>query len=162
MRNYSKICHLLQREAKGNTAPVQLGTDTDFTYENLAKAALSDATVKTDAKRIKKAYDYVQKLAKDRKAVYGMTTSFGGNIHHIIPPEEAELLQENLIVSHATNVGELFPYQITKAAFILRTATLAKGYSGLSPKTIELAARMIEAGLRACFKSPFQDTICGA
>ncbi len=126
---------------------MQLGADADFTYENLAKAALSDATVKTDAKRIKKAYDYVQKLAKDRKAVYGMTTSFGGNIQHIIPPEEAELLQENLILSHATNVGECFPYEISKAAFILRTTTLAKGYSGLSLATIELAARMIEKGL---------------
>ena len=147
MRNYSKICNLLNQEANGKKKPMRLRSDAALSADELVQAALSDATLKTNQKTIQKAYDYVQKLAKDRKAVYVMTTSFGGNIHHIIPPEEAELLQENLIVSHATNVGEFFPYQISKAAFILRTTTLAKGYSGVSPKTIELASNMIEKGI---------------
>lgn len=147
MRNYSIICDLLAREASGKGNVVHIGADDALSYELLTDAGIFGANVQTDAKRISKAYEYVQKLAKDRKAVYGLTTSFGGNIHHIIPPEEAELLQENLILSHATNVGEHFPYHITKAAFILRTTTLAKGYSGLSPATIELAVRMIEAGI---------------
>lgn len=147
MRNYSKICALLQREAAATGGAIQVDASEHCSNEQLVTAALSKAHLKTDAKRIQKAYDYVQDLAKKRKAVYGMTTSFGGNIHHIIPPEEAKLLQENLILSHATNVGEYFPYEITKAAFILRTATLAKGYSGISPGTVELASQMIALGL---------------
>lgn len=137
----------MQRDAGSKAKPMHIGADEVLTHERLTEAALLNTKVQTDEKRIKKAYDYVQKLAKDRKAVYGLTTSFGGNIHHIIPPEEAEVLQENLILSHATNVGDAFPYHITKAAFILRTTTLAKGYSGLSPKTIDLAVKMIETGI---------------
>lgn len=146
MRNYSKISKLLKFESELQK-DFKIDPNESLSYERLVKAAFSKTKVSVDNRLVEKAYKYVRKLAKDRKAVYGLTTSFGGNIRHIIPPKEAELLQKNLILSHATNVGECFPYEISKAAFILRTTTLAKGYSGVRPKTLKLATKMIEKGL---------------
>ncbi len=146
MRNYSKIVKLLRIENKSQKS-IEIDLKENLSYERLIQAAFSKTNLKINDDVVRKAYEYVRKLARDRKAVYGLTTSFGGNIRHIIPPEEAELLQKNLILSHATNVGEYFPYEISKAAFILRTTTLAKGYSGVCPETLNLATRMIEEGL---------------
>ena len=146
MRNHKKIIKLLKIEA-ASKQPVIIDPNKYLSCEELISAAFSKTMIKTKNELIQKAYEYVQALAIDRKAVYGLTTSFGGNINHIIPPEEAKLLQKNLILCHATNVGEFFPYEISKAAFILRITTLSKGYSGVSLTTIKLATQMIEAGL---------------
>lgn len=147
MRNHSVISGLLKRDTDaGSTYP--LDARNPLTADALVQAALSEkVTMTIDAVRAEEAYRYVQTLAADRRAVYGLTTSFGGNIHNIVPPEEAELLQHNLILSHATNGGEFFPFEMSKAAFILRTATLGKGYSGVAPKTLELAMQMIERNI---------------
>ena len=40
--------------------------------------------------------------------IYGVTTGFGSNAIHGIAPEDAEKLQENLLVSHAFGAGEPF------------------------------------------------------
>jgi histidine ammonia-lyase len=147
----STVRRLLSLEKK-STQAVRIDSKKKLSHEELVLASVSKATMLPDLPAIKKAAEYVQYLATSRRAVYGVTTSFGGNIHHIIPPEQAELLQRNLILSHATNVGELFPYEICRAAFILRFHMLGKGYSGLQPETFQLGQKLIELGITPAIK----------
>ena len=46
-------------------------------------------------------------------------------------------LQENLIRSHAAGVGKALTPQKTRMLLALRINILAKGYSGISPKTLK-------------------------
>jgi len=145
MRNYSKILNLLRKES--NHTEISISSEDRLKYETIVEAGFSSPKFTLDNENVRKSYEYVQQLAKDRKAMYGVTTSFGGNVHHIIPPEQAKLLQRNLILSHATNVGEHFPYHVSKGALTLRLHTLSQGYSGVNPKTLELMGKMLELGL---------------
>lgn len=93
------------------------------------------------AKRIKESQKYVGKLAAGEKAVYGVNTGFGLLSDVKIPKNKLEQLQLNLLRSHAVGLGNPLSLAESKAAMLLRTNTLAKGYSGAS---LELLNKLIE------------------
>ncbi len=73
----------------------------------------------------------VQKLLERGEIAYGITTGFGAFKDKIISREEVELLQRNIIVSHAVGVGKPFDIPTTRAIMLIRANTLARGFSGL-------------------------------
>ena len=74
---------------------------------------------------------YLQKWLLGR-AIYGITTGFGGVLANTyISPEQSEILQQNIIRSHATGVGALFEEDVVRAIILLRANALAKWYSGV-------------------------------
>ncbi len=66
------------------------------------RVALSDSCLPG----IRESRDFVLSLLKQKEAVYGINTGVGELSNQYIPPEQAEQLQENLICSHASNVGD--------------------------------------------------------
>ena len=95
----------------------------------------------------------IDKIRKSGKKVYGISTGFGALRNVLIPPEDRETLQRNLILSHATGVGEFLSEEIIRAALLLRINSFAKGYSGvrllLVEKLIEMLNRDIYPGVPA-------------
>ena len=90
-----------------------------------------------DAKdKVTKCRDYVDKLIKEEKVIYGITTGFGKFANIVIPSKSIEELQENLILSHATGVGNMLPTEEVRAILLLRINVLAKGYSGIRLSTL--------------------------
>ena len=85
-------------------------------------------------------------LARD-EVVYGINTGFGNFRNVIIPPAELEQLQLNLIRSHAAGVGEPFPEDVVRAILLLRINTLAAGFSGIDPETLDALVAMLNAGV---------------
>jgi histidine ammonia-lyase len=79
---------------------------------------------------------FVLELLNKKLPVYGITTGVGELSNHYIPPEQAEQLQENLIRSHAANVGEPLEKEVVRATILLRANALAKGYSGVRVELI--------------------------
>ncbi len=83
--------------------------------------------------------------------IYGVNTGFGANKHKFIGNNESEQIERmakltyNLIINHATGVGEKFPREIVRAAMILRVNTLAKGYSGIRPEVADKLVAMINS-----------------
>ncbi len=92
--------------------------------------------------------NYVLEILKNKQVVYGITTGVGELSNQYIPPEKAVQLQENLIRSHAANVGEPLNKETVRAMILLRANALAKGFSGvraaLIEKLLELLNRDIE------------------
>ena len=85
----------------------------------------------------------VEKLLDSENPVYGISTGFGDLSRIWISPAEREKLQRNLILSHAAGVGECLPEEVVRAAMLLRANSLAKGYSGIRPETMEMLLGML-------------------
>ena len=145
MRNLRMISDVLSAESSRHQKKEELlCANQDLRYTDIVSASFGNVQVSWNEGKVVRAFEYLHRLVDQRKVIYGVTTSFGGNAHHVIPREDAESLQENLIVSHACNVGEFAPYHLSKAALLLRTLTLAKGYSGVSPGTLRMQRQLLE------------------
>ncbi len=114
----------------------QNGTNIELTEESKAKVI--------------KCRDYVEKVINDGKIVYGLTTGFGKFARITIPKEQIAELQENLILSHATGVGQNFSIAETRAIMLLRISVLAKGHSGIKLKTLQSLIEMLNKRIHPC------------
>jgi histidine ammonia-lyase len=85
----------------------------------------------------------VDKILEKEKPVYGISTGFGDFSSIFITKNEREKLQRNLILSHATGVGEHLPEDVVRSAMMLRANSLAKGYSGIRLSTVEMLVSML-------------------
>ncbi len=92
---------------------------------------------------IKASRDYVKKLLEEEAVVYGITTGVGELSNHYIPPKKAIQLQENLIRSHASNVGKPLEEDTVRAMVLLRANALAKGFSGVRMVLIQTLLEII-------------------
>ncbi len=87
---------------------------------------------------IRKSYDFLQeKIQNPEKPVYGINTGFGSLHRMRIRPENMQQLQENLVKSHACGTGPELPERTVKLMLLLKIITLAKGYSGVQPATVQ-------------------------
>ncbi len=106
---------------------------------NHANVMLSDEALK----RVEKCRKTVRKFVDEGKIVYGITTGFGPMISCVIPAEDAEVLQENLIRSHASGVGNPLPTEYVRAMMLVRANVLAMGHSGVRPEVLKLLIEML-------------------
>ncbi len=95
----------------------------------------------------------VQMFIQRREIVYGVTTGFGAFKDRIIPPEQVTQLQRNILMSHATGVGETLDQETTRAMMLVRANTLAKGHSGIREATLRLLVGMINNGVHPVIPS---------
>jgi histidine ammonia-lyase len=77
--------------------------------------------------------------------VYGVNTGFGNFADVVISKDKLRELQLNLVRSHAAGVGDPLGEAETRALMLLRANTLAKGFSGIRPETLDLLVAMINA-----------------
>lgn len=98
-------------------------------------------------RQVERSAHAVQQLLDDGVIAYGITTGFGAFKDKIISPEDVELLQYNILVSHAVGVGEPFDIPTTRTIMLIRANTLAKGYSGIRLSTLQLLVDMLNAGV---------------
>jgi histidine ammonia-lyase len=103
--------------------------------------------------RVARAADAVQRLLARGEVAYGITTGFGAFKDRLIPPEQVEQLQHNILASHAVGVGEPYDAATTRAIMLIRANTLARGHSGLRPETLELLLAMLNAGVHPVIPS---------
>ena len=80
----------------------------------------------------------VDRIVAEGRTVYGINTGFGQFATVVIPPDQLQLLQLNLIRSHAAGVGEPLPKDQTRALMAARINCLLKGHSGIRPEPIHL------------------------
>lgn len=94
-------------------------------------------------KNVIKARKLIDKWVDEGKVIYGVTTGFGEFANVSISKKDIEKLQENLIISHSTGVGDPLPPFIVKVIMLLRVNALASGHSGIRLETLELLLAMI-------------------
>ncbi len=93
--------------------------------------------------RINKASEAVANFIETGQIAYGITTGFGAFKDRLIPLEDVEKLQENIILSHAVGVGDALDEATTRAMMLIRANTLAKGHSGIRLQVLELLLALL-------------------
>ncbi|MCB0120446.1 MAG: aromatic amino acid lyase, partial [Anaerolineales bacterium] len=126
-----------------------------LTFEQVQAVAYGEPNaprveISDEAKRlVTRAADAVQTLLSRGTIAYGITTGFGAFKDRIIPPDQVELLQRNILVSHAVGVGNPFDIPTTRAIMLIRANTLSRGHSGIRLSTLQLLVDMLNAGVHS-------------
>ncbi len=81
------------------------------------------------------------KLEGNNNLFYGINTGFGSLCNVRIDESEIEILQSNLVRSHACGMGEAIPKELIRIIILLKIQSLSYGYSGVS---LELVNRLID------------------
>ena len=124
-----------------------------LTFEQVIKVAFGKPSeprvVLADAARTKvqSAADAVDTLLDRGEIAYGITTGFGAFKDKIISLKEVETLQRNIVLSHAVGVGDPFDTPTVRAIMLIRANTLARGFSGIRPETLDLILECLNRGV---------------
>jgi len=97
--------------------------------------------------RINHSRAWIDNILESKRPVYGISTGFGDFSKIYISADKRELLQRNLILSHATGVGDFLPEDAVRAAMLLRVNSLSKGYSGIRLETVEKLVEFLNRGI---------------
>ena len=93
--------------------------------------------------RVRESRARVERVVKEGRTVYGINTGFGKFSDVKIEEHEVDLLQLNLIRSHACAVGDPFPERVSRAMIVLRLNALLKGFSGIRLEVLERLELMV-------------------
>lgn len=117
-----------------------------LTIEDVISVARHGVHVAISAEAMKKmelSRTMIDSLVNENKAVYGVTTGFGKFSTISINQKDTEILQENLIISHAVGVGDPLPEEVVRGVMLLRINALCKGYSGIRPEVVGILLEML-------------------
>jgi histidine ammonia-lyase len=143
-------------------APIRLGTG-DLTIEQVLLVARHHAQVEEISPqasgdvydRVTASRSWVEEVISQNaemesrgepllSAYYGINTGFGSKAGRKgLGKDDIPWVTRNLIVSHATGVGEALHPEVVRAAMLIRANSLAQGYSGVRPELVNLFVRML-------------------
>ena len=105
-----------------------------LTYRIAIKIAVGEVRTMIDSSQSEKIMESrkkVESISSSNNTVYGINTGFGALCNTIISSEDSNLLQENLLKSHAVGVGKKVPKIISKLMMIIKVHSLCMGHSGV-------------------------------
>lgn len=76
---------------------------------------------------------------------YGINTGFGRLATEYIPVDQIELLQRNLVLSHAVGVGRPMAAPVVRLLIATKISSLGRGHSGIRLRVIEALLRLLNA-----------------
>ena len=126
-------------------APVILDGE-NLTIEKVVSVARYNAPVRLSEgcyAAIDRARALVEKILREDRQVYGISTGFGEVSKITVGHEQSAQLQENLILSHCVATGTPFGREIVRAMMLLRANALVKGNSGIRRELIECLIEML-------------------
>ena len=112
-------------------------------FRNKSKVSL-DIALKD---KVEKAAKIVEDAARGNSPVYGVNTGFGKLANKIIPHEDREKLQKNLVLSHCSGVGEPLQEDVTRLMLILKIISLSFGASGVKWSTINQIEKIVNSDI---------------
>ncbi|MGG3452095.1 aromatic amino acid ammonia-lyase [Domibacillus aminovorans] len=97
--------------------------------------------------RVERSSQLVEKWIKEGKVMYGVNTGFGALSTELISPEKTAQLQRNILLSHATSVGEPLAEEVVRATMLMVLQNLGQGYSGARIETLEMYRQFLNLHL---------------
>jgi histidine ammonia-lyase len=97
-----------------------------------------------DRGRITEAGTLVDDIIAKGDAAYGINTGFGLLAQTRIPTDQLDLLQRNLLLSHAAGVGDALPDPVVRLILALKINALARGHSGITMAVIDALLALLE------------------
>src|ERR1700761_8419193 len=128
---------------------LQLGSK-PLTLRDLRKIYQGPVQVRIDEqamRAVRESHAAPSRLAAGDNPAYGINTGFGLLAQTRIAPEQRRLLQRNIILSHSTGVGPLLDDAVVRLALVLKLASLARGFSGVSEPLVQFLQHLINHDL---------------
>ncbi|UCD38991.1 MAG: aromatic amino acid lyase, partial [Fidelibacterota bacterium] len=108
----------------------------DFT--NFLKSSLPVVLSDKAEERVAQSRSTLEEIiAREKGAIYGINTGFGNLSTVRIDESELEILQHNLIHSHAVGVGPPLVPNVVRLTMLLKILSLSQGYSGVRLEVVE-------------------------
>jgi histidine ammonia-lyase len=123
---------------------LRAGTLTLANLRRIHDRPVALALAADDRARIAATSDQVDTIVARGDAAYGINTGFGLLAQTRIPTEQLELLQRNLLLSHAAGVGAALPDAVVRLILALKINALARGYSGISMGLMDALLALLE------------------
>ena len=95
-------------------------------------------------KRVAKYRGLVEKALHSGDTYYGINTGFGYLSNVRIEDEKLDILQVNLVRSHACGTGDYVEKEISRALLFLRAHTFALGHTGISLECVDKILQLLE------------------
>ncbi len=92
---------------------------------------------------IQNSHNILKNILINGQQVYGVNTGFGKLSNVSIKPKDLDLLQLNLVRSHASGVGKPLDLGVVRIIMVLKLMTWAKGFSGIRPELSQLLLDML-------------------
>lgn len=97
--------------------------------------------------RVEKSRKILEACVRREEPVYGTTTGFGALVTEFIQKEQAELLQKNIILTHAVSVGEPMEEEEVRAVILMVLQSLGRGVSGVRLELLERYRQFLNKNL---------------
>jgi len=104
-----------------------------------AKVTFSDDYIS----RVKHSRSLIERAIDEGQIIYGVTTGFGALSDRVISRAEISRLQENIILSHSTSVGEPYTKEQARAVMAMVLQNLGRGVSGVRFELLDTIRHML-------------------
>jgi len=94
---------------------------------------------------VERAASAVAQVIRDDKTVYGINTGFGLLANTKIKPEELQMLQRSIVLSHAAGIGEFMSESTVRLLMVLKINSLARGFSGIRLEVIQALVKLVNS-----------------
>ncbi len=101
-------------------------------------------------KKIAASKKVVDDIISSGRVVYGINTGFGILAKVRIAEGEFETLQRNIVLSHATGVGEFLKDDVVRLVLLLKINALAQGYSGMRRDIVDFLIALYNKEIYPC------------
>ena len=119
-----------------------------LTLPQLRKIARESVQLKLDPAsfaKIDAGAKAVADIAAKGEPAYGINTGFGRLASTHIPLDQLELLQRNLVLSHAVGVGEPMSRPVVRLLMALKLSSLGRGHSGIRREVMNALITLFNA-----------------
>ena len=99
--------------------------------------------------KVKANFEFLHAYSKD-KIIYGINTGLGPMAQYKISEADQRQLQYNLIRSHSSGSGDIFPEDLARATMLARLNGLMQGASGIHSEAMELLVTLLNQNISAC------------
>ena len=125
-----------------------------MTIESLS-AAVDDPNTRVEITdeirdRVTASRDLLNEFVASGRIIYGVTTSVGGFVNWLVPSSMAGEVQNNILRSVQSNVGEYLDDRYVRAAMLARINSLGRGVSAISLENFEKYVAMYNRGILPC------------
>lgn len=125
---------------------LQLGNPLKFpTLRDLARGGVRLSISEAAYAAIDRSARAVSAIVARGAPAYGINTGFGRLAQTHIPNEQLELLQSNLVLSHAVGVGDPLPAPVVRLMLALKIQSLSRGFSGVRRELVDALVKLYNA-----------------
>jgi histidine ammonia-lyase len=137
--------------APGARSPASINLDGErLTIEDVCAVAERGAPVSLSlaaSEKMQASREPVERLAAADDPIYGVNTGVGLLADIRVPRQDLDLLQLNVVRSHAAGVGPPLGRAVARAMMLIRANVLAKGFSGIRPVVAERLCDLLNRGV---------------